>query len=316
MSARRHQEVRRCRSPRSRRSGWTASWWTGTTPRSTCSATRCTTAAASSRDPGLRDRTRRRRLAPGRAPQAPVPRREALPHGHPVLARGAEDATKDVIRANGLRVVLHPAARVPRVRGDGREPAGRAGQRHDRGVAVGRLPRRGRAGAGRAGQGLQLAAQRAELAARRAKATGQYINCVLAKVESLKAGYDEAIMLNDARLRHRRVRRERLHRPRRRAHTPPTPAGSLDGITRDSLITLARDAGLRGPRGEPVAHRPLQRRRVLLHRHRRRDHADPRGRRPRGRARATAARSRRSSRARSSPPRRARTPSTRTGSPT
>ena len=31
-----------------------------------------------------------------------------------------------------------------------------------------------------------------------AKATGQYINSVLAKVESLKAGYDEAIMLNEA----------------------------------------------------------------------------------------------------------------------
>ena len=30
-----------------------------------------------------------------------------------------------------------------------------------------------------------------------AKATGQYINSVLAKVESLKAGYDEAIMLNE-----------------------------------------------------------------------------------------------------------------------
>ena len=30
-----------------------------------------------------------RRLAPRRAPQAPVPQREALPHGHPVLARGA-----------------------------------------------------------------------------------------------------------------------------------------------------------------------------------------------------------------------------------
>ena len=50
-----------------------------------------------------------------------------------------------------------------------------------------------------------------------AKATGQYINSVLAKVESLKAGYDEAIMLNEARLHHGRVGRERLHRPRRRA---------------------------------------------------------------------------------------------------
>jgi amino-transferase class IV len=31
-----------------------------------------------------------------------------------------------------------------------------------------------------------------------AKATGQYINSVLAKVESLKGGYDEAVMLNEA----------------------------------------------------------------------------------------------------------------------
>ena len=38
-------------------------------------------------------------------------------------------------------VVLHPAARVPWVRRDRREPAGVSGERDDRGVAVGRLPR-------------------------------------------------------------------------------------------------------------------------------------------------------------------------------
>ena len=38
--------------------------------------------------PGVRDRARRRRLAPRRAPEAAVPLREALPHRDPVLARG------------------------------------------------------------------------------------------------------------------------------------------------------------------------------------------------------------------------------------
>ena len=45
----RTEEGPRCRSRRSRRSGWTASSWTGPTPRSTCSPTRCTTAPAYSR---------------------------------------------------------------------------------------------------------------------------------------------------------------------------------------------------------------------------------------------------------------------------
>ena len=76
-----------------------------------------------------------------------------------------------------------------------------------------------------------------------AKATGQYINSVLAKVESLKAGYDEAIMLND----HGYVTDgsgENIFIVRKGVlFTPPTQAGSLDGITRETTMTLARDAG-------------------------------------------------------------------------
>jgi branched-chain amino acid aminotransferase len=76
-----------------------------------------------------------------------------------------------------------------------------------------------------------------------AKATGQYINSVLAKVESLKAGYDEAIMLND----HGYVTDgsgENIFVVRKRILiTPPTQAGSLDGITRETVITLAREQG-------------------------------------------------------------------------
>jgi len=76
-----------------------------------------------------------------------------------------------------------------------------------------------------------------------AKATGQYINSVLAKVESLKAGYDEAIMLNeqgfitDGSGENVFIVRGGV------LITPPTQAGCLDGITRGSVIQIARDLG-------------------------------------------------------------------------
>jgi branched-chain amino acid aminotransferase len=75
-----------------------------------------------------------------------------------------------------------------------------------------------------------------------AKADGQYINSVLAKVESLKAGYDEAIMLNEAGFI-TDGSGENVFVVRDGAIlTPPTHAGCLDGITRNSVITLAREA--------------------------------------------------------------------------
>jgi branched-chain amino acid aminotransferase len=76
-----------------------------------------------------------------------------------------------------------------------------------------------------------------------AKATGQYINGVLAKVESLKAGYDEAIMLNeqgfitDGSGENVFIVRGGV------LVTPFTQAGCLDGITRTSVMTIARDLG-------------------------------------------------------------------------
>jgi branched-chain amino acid aminotransferase len=76
-----------------------------------------------------------------------------------------------------------------------------------------------------------------------AKATGQYINSVLAKVESLKAGYDEAIMLNEAGFitdgsgENVFIVRDGV------LTTPPISAGCLDGITRGTVMMLARDLG-------------------------------------------------------------------------
>jgi len=76
-----------------------------------------------------------------------------------------------------------------------------------------------------------------------AKATGQYINGVLAKVESLKAGYDEAIMLNQYGNVTDGTGENVFVVSRGVLFTPPTSAGSLDGITRASVATIARDLG-------------------------------------------------------------------------
>ena len=76
-----------------------------------------------------------------------------------------------------------------------------------------------------------------------AKATGQYINGVLAKVESLKAGYDEAIMLNEAgQLTDGSGENVFVVRDGALV-TPPTQAGCLDGITRRSVVAIAEDLG-------------------------------------------------------------------------
>ncbi len=76
-----------------------------------------------------------------------------------------------------------------------------------------------------------------------AKATGQYINGVLAKVESLKAGYDEAIMLNQYGNVTDGTGENVFAVQRGTLLTPSTQAGCLDGITRASVMQIARDLG-------------------------------------------------------------------------
>ena len=76
-----------------------------------------------------------------------------------------------------------------------------------------------------------------------AKLTGGYVNSVLAKQEALRAGYDEALMLNSEGFvaegsgENLFVVRDGVVR------TPPVTAGVLDGLTRESVMTLLRDDG-------------------------------------------------------------------------
>ena len=74
-----------------------------------------------------------------------------------------------------------------------------------------------------------------------AKSTGNYINSILAKVESLKAGYDEAIMLDYRGFVSEGPGENIFIVKDGVIYTPPEHASILPGITRDSVITLARD---------------------------------------------------------------------------
>jgi branched-chain amino acid aminotransferase len=77
-----------------------------------------------------------------------------------------------------------------------------------------------------------------------AKASGQYLNSILAKIESHKAGYEEAILLDE----HGHVCEgsgENLFVVRDGViATPPHTSGILDGINRKSAVQIARDLGL------------------------------------------------------------------------
>lgn len=76
-----------------------------------------------------------------------------------------------------------------------------------------------------------------------AKTTGNYVNSSLAKVEALRGGYDEAIMLNPQGFVSE-CTGENIFVARDGVFvTPPIAAGALEGITQDSVMTIGRDLG-------------------------------------------------------------------------
>ena len=77
-----------------------------------------------------------------------------------------------------------------------------------------------------------------------AKTVGNYVNSSLAKVEALKAGYDEAIMLSPSGLVAECTGENIFVSRKGVIFTPPLAAGALEGITQSSVATIARDLGL------------------------------------------------------------------------
>ncbi len=77
-----------------------------------------------------------------------------------------------------------------------------------------------------------------------AKGSGGYLNSVLAKQEALSAGFDEAIMLNDAGSVSEGSGMNLFVVSQGVVYTPPISAGILEGITRNSVIELLREEGV------------------------------------------------------------------------
>jgi branched-chain amino acid aminotransferase len=78
-----------------------------------------------------------------------------------------------------------------------------------------------------------------------AKATGMYLNSGLAKIEALRSGYDEAIMLGpDGQISECTGENLFIVRGGVIVTPPSSEAGALPGVTQDSVVTIARALGL------------------------------------------------------------------------
>lgn len=77
-----------------------------------------------------------------------------------------------------------------------------------------------------------------------AKAVALYLNSILAKVEAIKSGYDEAILLNSQGYVSEGTGENIFIVKKGVLYSPPNSLGSaLEGITQDTIITLATDLG-------------------------------------------------------------------------
>jgi branched-chain amino acid aminotransferase len=75
------------------------------------------------------------------------------------------------------------------------------------------------------------------------KTTGNYVNSSLAKVEALKAGYDEAVMLSPEGTISECTGENIFIVRGGILLTPPIASGALEGLTQDTVTTIANDLG-------------------------------------------------------------------------
>jgi branched-chain amino acid aminotransferase len=92
----------------------------------------------------------------------------------------------------------------------------------------------------------------------KAKMMGQYTNSVLAKKEAKLGGYDEALMMDTNGYVSEGSGENFFIVKKGKLITPPLSASILEGVTRDTVLTLAREEGI------PVAEEMLTRDQVYL----------------------------------------------------
>src|SRR5258705_2113489 len=85
-----------------------------------------------------------------------------------------------------------------------------------------------------------------------AKGTGMYINSQMAKIEAIKAGYDEAILLSPQGYVSECTGENIFIVKDGVIHTPPVSAGALQGITQDAVRVIATDLGVEYREGNIV----------------------------------------------------------------
>jgi len=81
-------------------------------------------------------------------------------------------------------------------------------------------------------------------AALNAKVCGHYVNSVIAKLEAIQHGCDEALMLNSYGNVAEGTGENVFMVKNGRLFTPPVSAGILEGITRDCIMTMGKDMGI------------------------------------------------------------------------
>lgn len=77
-----------------------------------------------------------------------------------------------------------------------------------------------------------------------AKASANYANSALARIEALKSGVDEAIMLNMSGMVVEGTAENIFIVKDEMLVSPPLTSGALDGITRSSILTIAQHLGI------------------------------------------------------------------------
>ena len=232
-------------------------------------------------DPRLRDRARHVRLPPHRPPRAAAALGAAALHGAPVLGRGAADGD---LGGDRRQRAARPATSA-RSRSSATASSASSSLGNPVDVAIMSWP--WGAYLGEEGQRNGIRAKVSSwqrvgpnVIPHVAKATGVYVNSMLAVGEANRAGYDEAILLTadgyvaDGSGESIFLVRDGV------IYTPDLSASILVG--HHARLGDPDRAGSRPPRRREAdhPHRPLPRRRGVHGRHGRRGDADPRGRRP------------------------------------
>jgi branched-chain amino acid aminotransferase len=151
-------------------------------------------------------------------------------------------ATKATIKANGfsscyIRPLLYHASQFPTLNLDGGKAAV--------GIAVWEMG--AYLGEDKIANGMRanvssFTRHHPNVTMTKAKITGNYANSILAKTESIRLGFDEAIML-DPQGYVAECSGENLFLVRKGVLYSPITADTLEGITRDSLMTLIKELG-------------------------------------------------------------------------